>query len=130
MAVMSNSRASLSLFKFLLIRFIDDKIRNEKIAGPMKVKMLVGNKNKFVLNKCISPAVPTSASVAAQVCNTAGASRGLRAVHCVQPVLKSLKGQCNDRKKSVKIEMSMNICVWGGQTIYCMTFTPSHLSKY
>ena len=89
------------------------------------------------VKKSISPtirtemfAVPTSASVAAQVCNTAGASRGLRAVHCVQPVLKSLKGQCNDRKKSVKIEMSMNICVWGGQTIYCMTFTPSHLSKY
>ena len=106
MAVMSNSRASLSLFKFWLIRFIDDKIRNEKIAGPMKVKMLVGNKNKFVLNKCISPAirtemfaVPTSASVAAQVCNTAGASRGLRAVHCVQPVVKPLKGQCTDRKK-------------------------------
>ena len=100
----------------------------------MKVKMLVGSNNKFVLNKCISPtirtemfAVPTSASVAAQVCNTAGASRGLRAVHCVQPVVKPLKGQCTDRKKSVKIEISMNICVWGGRY---MTFTPSHLSKY
>ena len=127
---MSNSRASLSLFKFWLITFIDDKIRNEKIAGPMKVKMLEGSINKFVLKKCISPtirtemfAVPTSASVAAQVCNTAGASRGLRAVHCVQPVVKPLKGQCTDRKKSVKIEISMNICVWGGRY---MTFNPPH----